>query len=250
MPAMPTEGMREEARRYRAWKEEGHEGGTEVAARRASQILSGDELSDETIVTMSAWFARHEVDKEAEGFSSGEEGYPSPGRVAWAAWGGDAGKSWADNLVESMDRAMVIGDGDRPYPNEHAARLRNPDQYDRFRRRNDGGGDGVDFIFGIKEGEDGAELQAIRFRLSKFTAAEARAWLEERDYEVMEFEEATGDRSEVRAEPGDLKEGDFVSWNSSGGRARGGLSTSCVRERLACLIQNSASMQPKMILQR
>ena len=221
MPAMPTEGMREEARRYRAWKEEGHEGGTEVAARRASQILSGDELSDETIVTMSAWFARHEVDKEAEGFSSGEEGYPSPGRVAWAAWGGDAGKSWADNLVEGMDRAMVIGDADRPYPNEHAARLRNPDQYDRFRRRNDAGGDGVDFIFGITEDEDGAELQAIRFRLSKFTAADARAWLDERDYEVMEFEEATGDRSEVRAEPDGLKVGDFVSWNSSGGRARG-----------------------------
>ena len=127
MPAMPTEGMREEARRYRAWKEEGHEGGTEVAARRASQILSGDELSDDTIVTMSAWFARHEVDKEAEGFTSGEDGYPSPGRVAWAAWGGDAGKSWADALVERMDRAMVTGDGDRPYPNEHAARLRDPD---------------------------------------------------------------------------------------------------------------------------
>ena len=221
MPAMPTEGMREEARRYRAWKEEGYDGGTEVAARRASQILSGDELSDDTIVTMSAWFARHEVDKQAEGFKVGEDGYPSPGRVAWAAWGGDAGKSWSDGLVEKMDRAMVIGDGDRPYPNEHAARLRDPDQYDSFRRRNDGGGDGVDFIFGIKEGEDGAELQAIRFRLSKFTAAEARSWLDERDYEVMEFEEATGDRSETRAEPGDLKEGDFVSWNSSGGRARG-----------------------------
>jgi len=217
MPAMPTEGMREEARRYRAWKEEGHKGGTDVAARRASQILSGDELSDDTIVTMSAWFARHEVDKEAEGFTSGEDGYPSPGRVAWAAWGGDAGKSWADALVERMDRAMVTGDGDRPYPNEHAARLRDPGQYDEFRRRNDGGGDGVDFIFGIKEGEDGAELQAIRFRLSKFTAAEARAWLDDRDYEVMEFEEATGDR----AKPDELKVGDFVSWNSSGGRARG-----------------------------
>ncbi|MGA1562753.1 MAG: HVA1 family protein, partial [Gammaproteobacteria bacterium] len=217
MPAMPTEGMREEARRYRAWKEEGYKGGTDVAARRASQILSGDELSDDTIVTMSAWFARHEVDKKAEGFSSGEDGYPSPGRVAWAAWGGDAGKSWADALVERMDRAMVTGDGDRPYPNEHAARLRDPDKYDEFRRRNDGGGDGVDFIFGIKEGEDGAELQAIRFRLSKFTAAEARAWLDDRDYEVMEFEEATGDR----AKPDELKVGDFVSWNSSGGRARG-----------------------------
>jgi HK97 family phage major capsid protein/HK97 family phage prohead protease len=106
MSAMPTEGMREEAQRYRDWKEEGREGGTDVAARRASQILSGDELSDETIVTMSAWFARHEVDKQAEGFSPGEEGYPSPGRVAWAAWGGDAGKTWSDRLVEAMDRSI------------------------------------------------------------------------------------------------------------------------------------------------
>ena len=106
MPAMPTEGMREEAQRYKDWKEDGQDGGTEVAARRASQILSGNELSDDTIVEMSAWFARHGVDKKAEGFSPGEEGYPSPGRVAWAAWGGDAGKSWSDRTVESMDRSI------------------------------------------------------------------------------------------------------------------------------------------------
>ena len=231
MGAMPTDGMREEARRYRAWKEEGRKGGTDVAARRAGQILSGDELSDETIRTMSAWFARHEVDKRAEGFSPGEEGYPSPGRVAWAAWGGDPGKTWSDALVARMDsdREMMA---ERPYPNEHAARLRDPGEYDRFRRKNDEGGEGVDFIFGIKEGEEGAELQAIRFRLSEFTAAEARAWLRERDYEPLEFEEATGERSKVdeievetvteeRAAPDALNEGDFVSWNSSGGRARG-----------------------------
>ena len=61
---MPTEGMRTEARRYRAWKEDGEAGGTDVAARRASQILSGDELSPDTVITMAAWFARHEVDKQ------------------------------------------------------------------------------------------------------------------------------------------------------------------------------------------
>ncbi|NDD45284.1 MAG: phage major capsid protein [Synechococcaceae bacterium WB9_4xB_025] len=229
--------MKEEARRYRAWKEEGRKGGTDVAARRAGQILSGDELSDETIRTMSAWFARHEVDKQAEGFSPGEEGYPSPGRVAWAAWGGDPGKTWSDALVARMDsdRELTVDEAlemARPYPNEHAARLRDPGQYDRFRRRNDAGGKGVDFIFGIKEGESGAELQAIRFKLSEFTAAEARAWLSERDYEPLEFEEATGERSKVeqieaepvtaeRAAPDALQEGDFVSWDSSGGRARG-----------------------------
>ena len=88
---MPTEGMREEAQRYRDWKSDGEAGGTEVAARRATQILSGDELSADTIITMAAWFARHEVDKQGEGFSPGEDGYPSNGRVAWAAWGGDPG---------------------------------------------------------------------------------------------------------------------------------------------------------------
>ena len=92
----PTAGMKEEAQRYRDWKSEGKAGGTEVARRRATQILSGNELSPQVVVEMSAWFARHEVDKQAEGFSPGEDGYPSKGRVAWAAWGGDAGKSFSD----------------------------------------------------------------------------------------------------------------------------------------------------------
>jgi HK97 family phage prohead protease len=45
---------------------------------------------------MVSYFARHEVDKQAEGFRQGEEGYPSNGRIAWALWGGDSGKTWAD----------------------------------------------------------------------------------------------------------------------------------------------------------
>ena len=101
----PTEAMQTEAQRYRDWKDEGQAGGTDVAARRASQILSGDELSPDTVVTMSAWFARHEVDKQGEGFSPGEDGYPSPGRVAWAAWGGDPGKSWSDRRAEQVKAA-------------------------------------------------------------------------------------------------------------------------------------------------
>ena len=107
---MPTEGMREEAQRYRDWKADGEAGGTEVAARRASQILSGDELSPDTVITMAAWFARHEVDKQGEGFSPGEDGYPSAGRVAWAAWGGDPGQTWAnakaDRIKALQDRKM------------------------------------------------------------------------------------------------------------------------------------------------
>tara|TARA_B100001094_G_scaffold133001_1_gene128886 strand:- start:2091 stop:4670 length:2580 start_codon:yes stop_codon:yes gene_type:complete len=93
---MPTKGMREEAQRYRDWKAEGEAGGTEVARRRATQILSGNELSPQVVIEMSAWHARHAVDQEAEGYRPGEEGYPSKGRVSAAAWGGAAGKSFSD----------------------------------------------------------------------------------------------------------------------------------------------------------
>lgn len=102
---MPTAGMRAEAERYRAWKQDGRPGGTEVAAARASQILSGDELSPDTVITMQAWFARHEVDKQGEGFSPSEDGYPSPGRVAWAAWGGDPGQTWSNSKGAAIENA-------------------------------------------------------------------------------------------------------------------------------------------------
>jgi HK97 family phage major capsid protein/HK97 family phage prohead protease len=102
---LPTAGMRAEAERYRAWKADGEPGGTDVAAGRASQILSGDELSPDTVITMRAWFARHEVDKQGEGFSPSEEGYPSPGRVAWAAWGGDPGQTWSNSKGAAIENA-------------------------------------------------------------------------------------------------------------------------------------------------
>ena len=109
---MPTEGMRSEAERYRAWKADGRAGGTQVAARRAMQILSGKQLSPSVVLLMSAWFARHEVDKQGEGYSPGSPAYPSPGRVAWAAWGGDAGQTWSTAKAKSIKTAL-----DRLHPN-------------------------------------------------------------------------------------------------------------------------------------
>jgi len=149
---MPNEGMRTEAQRYRDWKADGEGGGTDVARTRASQILSGNELSPDTVVTMSAWFARHLVDKQGKGFSPGEEGYPSNGRVAWAAWGGDAGKSWSDA---------------------------------RSKR--------------IKKAREGRQL------------------ISNNEEELL----TSMEQEQERAAPDALKTGDFVSWNSSGGRAEG-----------------------------
>jgi HK97 family phage prohead protease len=53
---------------------------------------------------MHSFFSRHEVDKQGEGFSPGEPGYPSNGRVAWALWGGDPGQTWARAKSETLDR--------------------------------------------------------------------------------------------------------------------------------------------------
>ena len=89
----------------------------------------------------------------------------------------------------------------RPFPNEHAARLENPDKYDSFARQNNKGGDGVDFIFGVLP--DGkTELQAIRFDKKKFTPAEARDWLKKHDFKPIQFEEASERAAEASDEFG------------------------------------------------
>jgi hypothetical protein len=98
----PPEGVRAAAKRALKWIEEGKAGSgfTDVGRKRAADLARGAEISVATLGRMKSFFARHEVDKKATGFSSGEEGYPSPGRVAWDAWGGDAGQSWANSIVK------------------------------------------------------------------------------------------------------------------------------------------------------
>ena len=77
---------------------------------------------------------------------------------------------------------------EKPYPNEHACRLEDPDKYIRIRRQNDKFGKGIHAIWGVQAGSKPVELQAIRFAKSKFTAAEARAWLKSHDYKCKLFE--------------------------------------------------------------
>lgn len=282
---IPTDAMASEADRGLKWRDEFGRGGTEVGVARARDIINKRELSAETIRRMISYFARHEVDKEAEGFRQGEQGYPSAGRIAWALWGGDAGKTWAESKGKTMDRidsenraapdSLAVGDfvswnssggrargrivrivkdgvinipnsdfkvegsaedpaalirlyreGDegweitdtlvghkfstltkiedlrsysvesRPYPNEHAARLKDPSQYDSFARKNNEGGDGIDFIYGIKDGV--SEIQAIRFDKNKYSVDDAKKWLSEHDFSPIEFEEASERMEEKR----------------------------------------------------
>lgn len=108
----PTEAMRTAAQRALDWKAEGFDGGTRVGLARANQIVNGEQLSEDTILRMYSFFSRHEVDKKAEGFNSGENGFPSPGRVAWDLWGGDAGFRWATSKRDAMQPDGKSLDGD------------------------------------------------------------------------------------------------------------------------------------------
>ena len=106
----PTDSMVNEAQRGLDWRKEHGRGGTEVGIARARDISNRKELSIDTVKRMVSYFARHEVDKQAEGFNQGEEGYPSNGRIAWALWGGDAGMSWANRInkkINTLDERMI-----------------------------------------------------------------------------------------------------------------------------------------------
>ena len=92
----PPAGVQSAAKRALEWIKDGKAGSgfTSVGRYRARQLASGSAIEWQTVQRMRSYFGRHVNDKKAEGFSSGEKGYPSPGRVAWDAWGGDAGALW------------------------------------------------------------------------------------------------------------------------------------------------------------
>lgn len=80
-----------------------NQGGTAVGVKRANQLANRENLSPSTIKRMVSFFARHEVDKQAEGFRKGEKGFPSKGRQAWDLWGGDPGRTWAEEMLRKLD---------------------------------------------------------------------------------------------------------------------------------------------------
>jgi len=102
----PPQGVQDAAQRALDWIADGHAGSgfTDVGRARAAQLARGDNVSEDTIRRMASYFARHEVDQQATGWNLGEDGFPSPGRVAWDAWGGDAGRTWAESIVERLNR--------------------------------------------------------------------------------------------------------------------------------------------------
>jgi HK97 family phage major capsid protein len=103
----PTDAMKAEARKGLDWRKEFGRGGTEIGVARARDIVNGKDLPRATIARMVSYFARHEVDKQGKGWKPGEDGFPSAGRIAWALWGGDPGKTWAEKELRKMDNSAI-----------------------------------------------------------------------------------------------------------------------------------------------
>ena len=99
-PYSPPQGVQNAAKRALKWiaDDKAGSGFTSVGRRRASQLAAGETVSRSVVGRMRSYFARHEVDRRAKGFFAGESGFPTPGRVAWDAWGGDAGRSWVNGI--------------------------------------------------------------------------------------------------------------------------------------------------------
>jgi ribosomal protein S18 acetylase RimI-like enzyme len=106
---IPPMAVRTAARRALDWISEGKagDGFTGIGRSRAGQLASGEGVSLATLKRMKSFLARHEVDKEAIGFSQGEKGFPSAGRVAWDAWGGDAGFTWAETMIARAEKEVA-----------------------------------------------------------------------------------------------------------------------------------------------
>jgi hypothetical protein len=104
----PPQSVRDAAQRAIEWIDGGlaGDGFTRVGRTRAGQLARGESVSIETLKRMKSFFSRHQGDKTALGFTRGEKGFPSGGRVAWDAWGGDAGFAWAESMVERYENEV------------------------------------------------------------------------------------------------------------------------------------------------
>ena len=107
----PPAGVAVAAKRALEWIAEGlaGDGFTDVGRARAVQLASGADVSADVVNRMISFFARQEESvKGATGFNSGEEGFPTAGRVAWDAWGGDAGQSWVNGLPDDTRNGLDL----------------------------------------------------------------------------------------------------------------------------------------------
>ena len=97
-------GVQKEAKKGLEWRKEHGRGGTKVGLSTARTLAKGGQIGIKKVRHIAKYFPRHEYYQKAEGYRPGEDGYPSNARIAWALWGGDAGRRWATAIKEREDK--------------------------------------------------------------------------------------------------------------------------------------------------
>jgi capsid protein len=98
---IPNDAMVANAKRALEVREKAspsNRGMTDVGIARARDIMNKRPLSEDTVRRMKAYFDRHEIDKQGETWSEQGKGWQ-----AWNGWGGDAGQTWANAIVERLN---------------------------------------------------------------------------------------------------------------------------------------------------
>ena len=73
-----------------------------------ARAMARGEISEDKVIRVAAWAARHEPDLRAEGARPGEDGFPTPGAVAHYLWGiptdsrYDDARAWFDRKAEQV----------------------------------------------------------------------------------------------------------------------------------------------------
>lgn len=71
--------------------------GTAVGLARARDLSNRRPLTVDTLRRMASYFARHEVDKQGEGWGVDSKGYQ-----AWLLWGGDPARAWVNRILSNL----------------------------------------------------------------------------------------------------------------------------------------------------
>jgi hypothetical protein len=100
-----------EALKVRETKPDSMKGMTPVGLARARDLMNRRPLSEETVRRMKAYFDRHEIDKQGSTWDEKGKGWQ-----AWQGWGGDAGRAWANRIVNQLnkeqDRSIYTDEAD------------------------------------------------------------------------------------------------------------------------------------------
>jgi hypothetical protein len=88
-------------------REKFRRGGTSVGVHRAKQVAERRDVSLRDITAISAYFARHNVDKASKSHKWGDETDPSAGYIAWLLGGGEPGRRWADSLTARLNKTAA-----------------------------------------------------------------------------------------------------------------------------------------------